>query len=84
MWDEVNGTTNFDKLKAVMGENMDEKDGDEWVDDAMEEVEDGMVDRNAEDGVDIPVTASETKLLVVGRPAPPPTIEEEDDADKIT
>ncbi|KIW86231.1 hypothetical protein Z517_01626 [Fonsecaea pedrosoi CBS 271.37] len=90
MWEEVNGTNKFDKLRAALGDDdANENDEDEWVDDNMEEVE------NEGGNVEIlekSTTISKAKLVVVDRTAssvtaataPNTTTEEEDEADKIT
>ena len=79
LWDDVNtGATNFDKMKAILGEN---DDGDEWVD---EEMDDGVSDVRMVEGVQVPITAPATKLIVVDRTASAPTTDMEDEVEKIT
>ncbi|KAK5200352.1 hypothetical protein LTR99_009151 [Exophiala xenobiotica] len=79
LWDDVNtGATKFDKVKAVVGENID---GDEWVD---EEMDDSAPNVKIVEGVQLPVTAPATKLVVVDRTASAPTTDMEDEIEKIT
>ncbi|KIW33522.1 hypothetical protein, variant 1 [Cladophialophora immunda] len=89
MWDEVNGTNKFDRLKAALGDEADQNE-DEWED--MEEVSN---DGGRVKDIGNLTTISKTKLVVVDRTAPAPaaplppatttlTQEEEDEADKIT
>ncbi|KIW33524.1 hypothetical protein, variant 2 [Cladophialophora immunda] len=70
MWDEVNGTNKFDRLKAALGDEADQNE-DEWED--MEETKLVVVDRTAPAPA-APLPPATTTL----------TQEEEDEADKIT
>jgi len=78
LWDDVNtGATNFDKMKAILGEN----DEDEWI---HEEMDDGVPDVRMVEGVQVPVTAPASKLVVVDRTASAPTTDMEDEVENIT
>lgn len=82
VWDEVNGTNNFAQLNAMLDDDV-EKEGGEWVEDDMEEVE--------EDKAGIPHTArsnaSDSNMVIVDRTvvASIPAMDDEiDEVDKIT
>ncbi|KIW21567.1 hypothetical protein PV08_02147 [Exophiala spinifera] len=82
LWDDVNSSaSNFDKMKAILGENADDAEDDGWVD---EEMEDSMNDVKIVEGVRVPVSAPATKLVVVDGTASAPTTDVEDEVDKIT
>ena len=74
-------------MKAILGDNMDEADGnadgddDGWVD---EEMDEDQTDVKIVDGVRLPATAAATKLVVVDRMASAPTTDAEDEVEKIT
>ncbi|KIX08744.1 uncharacterized protein Z518_03401 [Rhinocladiella mackenziei CBS 650.93] len=81
MWDEVNGTAKFDKMKVILSDNTEQVDGDEWEDEAMEAVKS---EAKVVEDVNVPTTAAATKLVVVDRTTSAPMTDEEDEADKIT
>ncbi|KAK6384534.1 uncharacterized protein PV06_08683 [Exophiala oligosperma] len=81
LWDDVNsGASNFDKMKAILGENADDEN-EEWVD---EDMEANMTDVKMVEGVRVPAFAPATKLVIVDRTASAPTTDAEDEVDKIT
>jgi len=84
MWDEVNVSSRFDKLKTILGENMDEVVEDEWVDESMEEDADEKDHMKIVDGVKVPASAPLTKLVVVDRIASAPATDAGDEVDNIT
>jgi hypothetical protein len=86
IWEEINGNAQFDKMKSVLAQTTDEKGGgDEWVDEAMEEVEDSSrVDTKIVQGTQLPAIAAGTTLVVVDRTAPSSTTDMDDEVTKIT
>ncbi|KAL2429645.1 hypothetical protein ABEF95_008609 [Exophiala dermatitidis] len=86
VWDEINGGTKSEQMRAILGQDMDQADGDDdWEDEAMEEVE--MVQESETktvEGLAMPTTAVASKVTVVDHTTSVPTTVEEDEADKIT
>lgn len=82
LWDDVNsGASKFDKTKAILGENVDDAENEEWVD---EDMGDNMTDVKMMEGVRVPASAPATKMVIVDRTASAPTTDVEDEVDKIT
>ncbi|KAL2391838.1 hypothetical protein ABEF95_000045, partial [Exophiala dermatitidis] len=87
VWDEINGGTKSEQMKAILGQDMDQPDGVDWEDEAMEEVEMGQEsETKTVEGVAMSTTAVASKVTVVDQTtsASVPATAEEDEADKIT
>lgn len=87
VWDEINGGTKSEQMRAILGQDMDQPDGDDWEDEAMEEVEMGQEsETKTVEGVAMSTTAVASKVTVVDQTtsASVPATAEEDEADKIT